>query len=56
MSKKSLTSEDIAKILEAIQKAYEQAGKKIVTAELYRPGEEEPEVLIAPKVDDEDLH
>ena len=51
-----MDKKDLQKILEAIQKAYKAAGKEIVTAELYQPGEEEPEILIAPKKKPEELN
>lgn len=41
-----LSAEDLMEILEKISQVYEEAGKSIETAVLYKEGEEEPEILI----------
>lgn len=46
--KKPLSKEELAKIFEAIAKAYEMAGKPIAYATVYN-GDEEPEILVPEK-------
>lgn len=51
-----MTKDELKKIMKLVEQAYELAGKKITMAELYAPDSEEPEVLIAPQLDDKDLN
>lgn len=44
-NKSGLTEADLREIIEAIQKAYEQTGRKLVIAELYGPDGEHKIIL-----------
>jgi phosphoserine phosphatase len=50
-----LTKEDIATILEALEEAYEKAGRKLKTAYMVGDGDEEGEMLIDNR-DKDELH
>jgi len=47
--KKKISSEELAKIMEAVFKAYEQAGKKIAFATLYDKENPEGQVMVPEK-------
>jgi len=51
-----IDKEEIKKILELIQEAYREAGRELITAELYTPNKEEPEILIHPDIPEEELN